>query len=70
VSGLPEITAVERLEIRDGDTLVIHLDRAMISVAEARDIERKVREITGRPALPVLILPAGSQVEVLSDQAG
>ena len=66
-----EISDVERLVIRDGDTLVIHVNKKVLSQEEGQQIQRRVRDITGRPALPVLVLAAGDQVKVLSrDPAG
>lgn len=59
---LPEITEVKRLTLRPGDSLAIRLDREPTD-CEAHEIATQVRELTG---VPVIVLPPGMDVEVIS----
>jgi hypothetical protein len=61
---LPEITDVNRLVLRPGDSLIVHLDRRP-SEAEAHEIQDRVRAVLGMPELPVIILGPGEDIEVI-----
>jgi hypothetical protein len=65
-AALPEITAVERLELKPGDTLVPHLADDVVNPEQAEEIQHRVREITGRPDLRVMVMSPGMDVEVIS----
>jgi hypothetical protein len=65
-AGLPEITAVERLALQPGDTLVVHLNAYEIDMQQGAEIRDRIREITGRPDLQVMVLARDTSVEVIS----
>ena len=64
-AGLPEITAVERLTLHPGDSLVIRFP-GQISQQQADRVIARVRATLKLDlATPVLILPAGASAEVI-----
>lgn len=67
---LPPITAVERLELWPGDTLVVHVNASEVSHEQAAELRERVRAITGRPDLQVLLLARDTSVEVISGEPG
>jgi hypothetical protein len=67
---LPEITGVERLALRPGDSLVIRFP-GMISQQQADRVIARVRatlRLDG--SVPVLVLPAGASARVIEAPEG
>lgn len=63
---LPPVTAVERLELNPGDVLVLHVNADEISAEQGEQLQDRVRAITGRPGLRVMVLARATSVEVIS----
>lgn len=66
---LPEITEVQRLRLEPGDKLVVRADMSHLKMTQydAEMIQRQVRAVLHLPDdFPVLVLPAGMSVEVVS----
>jgi hypothetical protein len=65
-TGLPEITAVQRLEIRPGDRLVVTVGEPLTPDAVPR-VQAHVRAaLRLAPDFPVLVLPAGSALAAVN----
>lgn len=67
---LPEITDVERLTLRPGDSLAIRFP-GMISEQQAERVIARVRaalRLDG--SVPVLVLPAGASAQVIEAPEG
>ena len=63
--ALPEITEVQRLSLRPGDTLIITVNVFVLSDADAARVADRVRAIVGDRTLPVIVLPAGATASIL-----
>jgi hypothetical protein len=66
VTDLPEITAVQRLEIRPGDRIVVTAGQLDLHPEEAYEIQEAVRRVLGTD-VPVLVLPMDWRLEVVSE---
>jgi hypothetical protein len=66
VSELPEITEVERLTLRPGDRLAVHVD-AEIDAETAAYIQLRVQAVLG-VEFPVIVLSRGFGLKVLSPE--
>lgn len=62
--GLPEVKAVERLRLEPGDVVVVKVGGRYLTAAEAQQIKDRVTEAFGD--VPVLVLPPGSSLDVVS----
>jgi hypothetical protein len=60
------ITEVERLRLEPGDTLVLHVPVRNVPEKDAAELKSHVRELLGRPDLPILIAGDGVSVEVVN----
>lgn len=66
---LPEITEVQRLTIRPGDTLVIKLAVSVLDRKTADDMTGQLREFLELdPSIKILILPQGDSLSVLETE--
>jgi hypothetical protein len=61
---LPDITDVQRLELRPGDRLIVRLEHAP-TPSEVRRVCAIVRQLLEAPQLPVLVLGPHETVKVL-----
>lgn len=68
--SLPEISDVQRLRLEPGDSLVIRCPERL-DMATAAEVKERVRAILRlADDVPVLVLPEGLGVEVLSGGGG
>lgn len=65
---LPEITEAERLALRPGEVLVLHLDRDP-SGAEVEAIKDELARMLGSPGKALLLGP-GTEITVVSPEPG
>lgn len=54
--NLPDIHDVARLRLNPGDILVLSNAEVEISQDQANGMKARIREVTGRPDLPVVVL--------------
>jgi hypothetical protein len=64
MDDLPEIKEVQRLHLKPGDALVVMVDRP--TMADVEHIKGRVRATLGMPDLPVLVVPTGTEVGVVT----
>ncbi len=65
---LPEITEVQRLQLRPGDRLIVRTD-TRLDMATADRIKRYVKDVFGED-VPVLVLDKGAGLEVMAAEEG
>ena len=68
--ALPDVTDVQRLDVRPGDRFVITLDAGLIGVsgADVRTIKERAAHVLGVEPDRILVM-AGSSLSVLSSDA-
>lgn len=66
---LPEIHEAERLQLNPGDALVVRNTEIEIDQYQADEIARAVRNVLGKPDLPVLVFGRDWEVTVAEPPA-
>lgn len=64
---MDEISAIARVHVQPGDTLVLHTE-AMLSAASLERLGQSLKKHF--PTVPILILDGGTRLSVISDGAG
>lgn len=67
-NNLPRVTEIQRLRLRPGEALVVHVPAGMQADAIAR-MTRLLQRVLGRPDLPIIVAPPGLRFGVVDAQA-
>ena len=68
MADLPDITEVERLTLRAGDRLIVHVDDGSVTAGDADAIAHIARgRLKLPPETPILVMAKGMHVSVVGD---